>query len=260
MEFIHVLYLNSAKAEYTDLTTASAIFQMKSVLDLPRDAKIKVACQSFSFTNFFINISVALANNTFFYTDDLLDPTKYSVVIPDGSYSVSDLSNAINLGVINNAHPDGLITLIPDFSSNKVIFSISLPNWQINFSAGSPYILLGTTLDQAIPALALTVGPYSEMATNVATFNDITNLYLHTSLTNSASFSGTNSDVIASIIPTASIGSIQSEKEYNLVWINADNLAGSQVSQISIYVTNQSGARVRLQDHFSCTIVIARAD
>jgi hypothetical protein len=260
VETIAVLYLNSANSTSKDLSKGRAFFVMNPVMEIPRDVKIKVAVQQFSFTNFFVNISAALVNNKFYYTNDALTPDKYTVTIPDGSYNVSDLSDAVNVGVINNGHTDGLITLTPDFSTNKVIFSISAAGWQLYFKAGTSYVLLGTTLNQKIPAAGLTTGAYSELAPGVGTFNSITQLYLHSSLTNSSVFSGVKSDVIASITPTASIGSVQNTETYNLVWIPSDFLNGSILNSINLYVTDQNGNPVNLSDDYGTTILIGSTE
>jgi hypothetical protein len=257
MEPLSVLYLTSSNASYKDLATGQARWTMDPVLSFPTGAKLKLTLHSMSYTNFFINISVALGNNTFFYTDDVAVPNKYTVTIPSGSYNVSDLSDAINSGIVNNTHPDGLIVLIPDFSTNKVQFNISAAGWQVTFPAGSPFALLGTNLNQTIPAGALTIGAYSELAPNVATFNSILNIYVHSNLTNASVFNGRQSDVIGTIIPTASIGSVQDNKEFNLIWIPCNNLGGSSVNEIQVRLTNQAGVPLNLSDDFSVVIIIS---
>lgn len=256
MDYIYILYLNSANADYKDLSTGRCSFDMKPPIELPAKTQLKMALHNFSFTNFFTNIYTG-TNDKFYYTNDAGTPNKYSITIPEGSYSVSDLSDAINSGVINNGHTDGLITLIPDYSTNKVLFSISTTGWQLYFPAGSPYILLGTTLNQKIPSGGLTTGAYSELATNVATFNSILQLYLHTNLTNSSLFAGKQSDIIASITPTAEIGSIQETSPTNLLWTSMSDKAGMLINTINLNITDQSGNTVKLSDDFSATLIIA---
>ena len=188
-ETIAVLYLNSAQANVKDLTKSKAAFIMDPPLIMPGNCKLKVTCQQFSFTNYFINISAALANNHFVVSDNLVGGHTFTLVLPDGSYNVTDLSNAINAAGINAGLVDGLIQLVPDFSTNKVLFKISVANYQISFPAGTMYALLGTTLAQLIPAGGFTAAAYSELAPNVANFNSILNVYLHTSLSNNSVFS-----------------------------------------------------------------------
>lgn len=256
MEYTSILYLNSAGATSKDLTTATANFILDPVINVPSGKSVKVAVQSASFTNFFINILTGV-NDKIYYTNDVGTPDKYSITIPQGSYNVSDLSDAIDLGVVNNGHTSGLLSLVPDFSTNKVLISISTAGWQIYFKLLTPYVLLGITLNQKIPAAGLTTGAYSELAPNVATFNSITQLYLHTSLTNNSVFSGKRSDVLAAITPTASIGSVQQYEPFNLVWTPAPELGGSSINSVRMYLTDQSGASVNLSDDFSCTLILA---
>jgi hypothetical protein len=259
MSNLNVFYLNSAKADSKDLSIGRARFELKPPLNIPQVSGLKVACHSFSFTNFFINVSATLTNNHFYFSNDLLDTTKFDILIPDGSYSVTELSETINNGVINLGQPDGLIKLIPDYATNKVQFNISQAGWFIFFGANSPYELLGTILNQTIPNAGLTIGAYTELGPNVATFNSILNLYLHTNLSNSSIFSdGRQSDIIASIVPTASIGSIQETREFNLIWLNADNLGGLILSNIDLYITDQDGDPVNLSDDYSATLILSR--
>lgn len=262
MENLSVLYLNSASANYSNLTRAEATFVMSPPIVLPKNSSIKIACSQFSFTNYFINVSAALANNVF--TIQSSAPATFALTIPDGSYSVSELSSAINTLGINAGLADGLVQLIPDFSTNKVLFSISTAGYRLSFPAGSPYVLLGTTLAQFIPAEVIpatpvyTTGAYSELAPNVAAFNNITNIYLHSSLTNNSVFSGDQSDIIASIIPNVSIGSIQQYDPFQWVYIDASQLSGGTISQIRLYLTDQVGASVQLTDNWGAVLVIAR--
>jgi hypothetical protein len=252
-----VLYLSTAAATSKDLTKGRAEFTFNPPMSFPANTPIKLAVSGFSYTNYFLNISAALANNKFYYTDDLLTPDKYSITIPDGSYNVSDLSAAIDVGVINNGHTSGLITLTPDFASNRVYFTINAAGWQIYFKADSPYVLLGTTLLQKIPAAALTTGVYSELAPSIATFNSITGIYLKSSLTNLSNFSGRPSNVIASIVPTAPIGSIQNTQPFFPVWINASTLAGQTISNMYLELVDQADAPLNLSDDYAATIMIS---
>jgi len=253
-----VLFLPSASATAVDLTRGTATYTFNPPMQFPNGAKYRVAMHSFSYTNYFVNVSSTLANNTFYYTDDVADADKYSVTIPDGSYNVSDLSNSINNGVITNGHADGLITLTPDFATNKVIVAISVAGWQVYFKVGSPYVLLGATLNQLVPAGGLTTGPYVELLPGIATFNALTSMYVKTSLTSGASsFAGRPSEIVGTIIPTASIGAVQNTEVTNLIWIDANSLPGATLSSITIQIVDQNAASVNLSDPFSLTLLIA---
>jgi hypothetical protein len=255
MEYLQVLYLNSAKATYKDLANGTATFTFDPPLNYPAGLRLKLATQQFSFTNFFINVSASLGNNVFTYTHLAITHT---VTIPDGSYSVSELSSAINLGLVNNGDTNGAIILTPDYSTNKVQF-VLMKDYSIDFPAGSPYLLNGCVLDQHIPSgggLALVDG-YSELAPNVAQYNNITNLYLHTNLTNNSCFSGKQSNIIASIIPTASVGSIQNTEPYNLVFVDCHELSGATVNSVILTITDQNDVPVNLTENFSATLLVA---
>jgi len=252
----NILFLDSAAATQKDLNTSQFTQIFEPPLKFPNQP-IKIGLHSFSFTNFFVNISSALVNNTFYYTNDLGTPNKYSITIPDGSYSVQALSSAINLGVLTNGHTTGLITVIADYSTNKLIWNISLAGWQLYFPAGSCYAICGMTLNQKVPAAALTTGAYSELGTNVAQFNNVQRIYIHTSLSNNSIFGGRQNNIIDNTSPYAPIGSTQEYQPSNILWMNADyNLSGSSISSVLIYLTDQNGNRIQLTDEFSCTILV----
>ena len=254
-DYQNVLFLNSSgTTEMKDLTTGTARWGFSPPLSFPKNDKLKIAVYQSSFTNFFINITTGV-NDTFYYTDDVANPVKYTITIPQGSYNVSDLSDAIDIGVVNNGHTSGLITLTPDFSSNRVIVGISAVGWQVYFPALSQYVLLGATLNQKVP-LALTTGAYNELLPNVATFNSLLAIYVHCSLTNHSIFNGSQSDVIAVIIPTAPIGSIQSDSPTNLLWVSAPELSDTSINSIQISLTDQNGVKLNLSDDFNVSIIV----
>lgn len=260
MEPLSIIYLNTAQATTKDLANSRATFTFDPPLTFPSDARLKCGCNQFSFTNYFINISATLANNNFVVQGNAPVAT-YNIAIPDGSYNVSELSSAINIGVINAGLADGLITLVPDFATNKVLFSISTAGYRIHFPAGTPYALLGTTLNQYIPAgggVVYTAGAYSELAPIVANFNSILNVYLHTSFSNNSVFNGKQSDVLASIIPTVNVGSVQSYEPFNVIHVDCHELRGASISNCSIYLTDQNNAPISLQDDYSASIQISR--
>ena len=251
-----VLFLASASAASKTLTTGRAIWTFDSDLAFDAGRRYRVAISQFGFVNFFINISSTLANNKFYYSDDIGNLVKYSVTIPDGSYNVSDLSEAINVGVVANGHTNNLIVLIPDFSTNRIQFTINAIGWILNFPVDTPYLLLGCTLNQTIPNGALTaVALYNELGPNTATFNTITSLFVHTSLSNRTNFSGRQSNVLFSLVPTAPIGSSQSNEPSNLIWADTD-LSGASIHEVQVYITDQAGAAVNLSEDFNTTILI----
>lgn len=250
-----VLFLNSANASYKSLTTGQCQFNFNPQLRFS-NKKYRIAVQKMSFTNFFINI-ITGTNDLIYYTNDLLNLTKYSITIPQGSYNVSDLSDAINIGVINNGHTDGLITLTPDFSSNKVLVSISAAGWLVKWAAQTSYSLNGFALNATTPAVGtLTVGAYSELAPGIATYNAITEIYVKSSITYNSCFGGKSSNIIFSTSPTAPIGSVQNTEYNNLVWIYAPELSGQAISTLNIDIVNQNEQPIILSDDFAITILI----
>ena len=251
-----VYFLTTANATTKNLTTSSASWNLNPPQSYDAKRKYRVAMSDFSMTNFFLNVSAAIGNNVFTYVSST-GPTTYTITIPDGSYSVDQLSQAINNGVINAGNPTGLITLTPDFSTGTVLFTISTAGWKIQFPAGSPYVLLGCTLAQSIPTGGgYSLGLYSELAPNQATFNSILSIYIHTSLTNDSIFAGIPGNVLQSVIPVVPIGSVQDTEPTNLIWIPATTLPGQSLNQVSVYLTDQNGKTINMVDDYSVTLLV----
>ena len=138
-----VLYLTSASASAKSLSNGYARFDMYPPTTIPADRRYSVGLQSLSFTNYFINVSEALHNNTFCVTDDLTNITKYTVTISDGSYKVATLNSAINNALVNMGLPSNIVTITPDYSINKIIFGITTAGYMIYLPAGSCHDILG---------------------------------------------------------------------------------------------------------------------
>lgn len=252
----NVIFLDSAQATSKNLAQSEFRQILEPAISFPESDNIKIAIQSVGMTNFFINISAAKANNHFYFTDDVGTPDKYDITIPDGSYTSQTLSGYINLAVQNLGFPSGTIQLVGDPSTNKIIFIINAAGYQLFFKAGSCYAILGATLNLKVPAAALTTSYYSQMAPNVAAFNNVQRIYIHTNLSNNTIFASRQSNVLESVSPNSPIGSTFSYDAINLLWNNATNdLRGQIITEIMIYLTDQNGNRITLQDDFSLTLV-----
>ena len=251
-----VLFLSSATASQKNLAQGTATWNMTPALYF-KSGGVRLALHDGSITNFFVNI-ITGTNDTFFYTDNIGVPDKFAVVIQSGDYSVSELSDAINLGVVNNGHTSGLITLQADYSTGKVIMSITLAGYMVYFKPNvSPYTLLGFLSAETVPNGALTTGTYSQYSDNQATFDAVQAINIKTSLTNNSLFSGSQSSIIATITPNVDIGSIQRFEPINLIWIDAFELSGSTVNAITISLTNQNDLPVDMSTDFVVTLLIS---
>lgn len=230
---------------------------MQPALTIPNIAQnIKCYTPETKFWYAFKNISSAKANNKFYITDNAGIPTKYTLTIDDGLYSLDDLNSALNYQVTSAGLPSNTLTLIADNATGKVIFTLTT-GYQIYFGSNSMNVLLGCNALQKIPSGGLTTGLYSEKAPNVATFSALTSVLFHCSLISNSILNGRGSDVIASVAPAVSVGSLQIDRPYNPIKIPCQNLYNLQIGQIMMYLTDQNGNLLDTNsENFEITIVI----
>lgn len=247
-----VLFLDTAKASIKDLAKGRASWILKEPFG-EIDGAIVALC-SFSFTNWFINVSATIGNNKFYFSDDPLLPLKFTITIPDGSYSFSDL----NTYIINEVQSmTGTIhfQMLANYSTNKVAIQFNTVGWYVHFDADSPYTILGFTNPQDVPASKASTLHQVEYAPNIAQFNNITNIKVCTNLT-SESISNTNqSSVIYTTAPLVSVGSTQTSEPNNLLWLNSTPLH-DKLSEIQVWLVDQNDSAIVMTEDFTCTLIV----
>lgn len=251
-----ILILNSANATSSDLTTGRANFILEQTLRF-EDKKPKIAVNSFSFTNFFKNVSASIGNNVLYYSDDALDGEKYSITIPDGSYTPESLNTLIGDALTADGYAPGLFQILADYSQNKIYYKFSsvLTGWFVHYGLDSPFALLGGTVSQNIPASQANVVNEIEYATNVAAFNNITDVNLTSNLSNNVIYGTNQSAILYNTSPSVSVGSVQVDRPYNLLWTDSISLQ-SGISEIKLQIVDQSGTAVELYEDFTVVIQI----
>ena len=259
MTFSKVLFLDTAQA--TDKVLASGYAHF--ILQEPFGGILgcQIACSQFSFTNWFINISAALGNNKLYYSNDILLPMKFTITIPDGSYSFNDLNAFIKAELIsqNNGGTPGLpiFSLVANYATNKVgiQFSATDINWYVHFDADSPFVLMGFTVLQDIPVTLANTAYYLEMGPNIAQFNNITNIKVVTNLSNDSISNTNQSAVILTCTPTVSVGSTQQFEVQNLLWLRSTPLE-DKVTEIKINILDQLDRPVNLSEDVTMTLIV----
>lgn len=248
-----VFFLDTAAATSKSLTTGRASWVLKQpVGDMPR---AQVALSQLNFVNFFVNISAAIGNNKFYYSDDALNTTKYSITIPDGSYSLSELDSFIQSEILE-VQGFQVIALEANYSTNKTsIHFANVAGWYVHFGADSPYTILGFTNGQNVPVTQANTAYYSEAGTATAAFNNITSIRVSTNLTNDSISNTNQSPVIYMCQPTVSVGSTQTNEPTNLLWIPSSALE-SKIYEITVQLIDQNDTPILFTEDFSLTILV----
>lgn len=253
-----VMVLNSANATSSTLSAGYAQFLLDSQLRF--DYPPKIAVNTFSFTNFFYNISAALGNNELHVTDGATT-TPFTLTIPDGGYSIENL-NTIVAGLLTDAGHSGAFEILPNYSANKayIQFGTVVGGYSLLFDAGTPYTLMGAVLNEKLPAGA---GVYSidnqqVYFSTAAAFNNIETININTNLSNNFIYGTSNSAVLYSTAPSVSVGSVQVDRPINLLWSNSQALVGG-VNDIIIKLTDQTGAPLPMQENWMIILQIKTA-
>lgn len=221
--------------------------QFNPPIQIPQNAfNIRAYLRSANIWYSFLNINST--NNKIYFTDDTADQDKYTITLQNGLYSLDLLNSAIQREVQNlitaNSYtfPPTLIGLIADEASQKVVVNISVSGYQVNWLAGSPYSLLGITLDRRMPAGATkTTGSEFFYADSVANFSNLTDLTIQTSITNSYIYNGRASAVIDVIpIDVAPNTLITYRPQPDFTFVECNNLQGANISQMTFTLADQN--------------------
>jgi hypothetical protein len=251
-----VIFLDTAQATTKSLTSGKASWIMRQpVGEMPG---AQVALSQLNFTNFFINISAAIGNNHFFYSDDPANETKYDITIPDGSYSLDALESYIHASILAT-HGFAILSLNPNYSTNKVAITFdNVVGWYVSFKVNSPFTLLGFTNGQFVPAGKSCTAYYTEYGPNNAAFNNIQTIKVATNLTND-SISNTNQSPILYICqPIVSVGSTQTSEARILMWIPSDAFR-SKIYEINVQLMDQNDNPLNMSEEFSLTLMVKYA-
>ena len=244
------LFLDSAQADIKDLTNGRCTWQFTNPLQY---SNAEIGLFEFSFTNFFINISAALGNNHFYFSDDALDETKHDITIPDGSYSIGALNDFL-LAEQQSLVGQQIFALVANYSTAKAGIQFgNVVGWYVHFGAASPYTLLGFTNGQEVPVGKACTAYYIEYAGAVAAFNNLTALKVAIDLTNDSIANGNSSSIVYQTSPTVEPGSTQSDHPANILWCA---LTVPTFSQVTIRILDQNEAAVNMNEDFSCTLCI----
>jgi len=254
------LILNSASGSAglvsRDLTKSEFVTQIVP-FQVPIDSNPYVYLYKAQIWNHFITISTALGNNKIYYTNDAGTPDKYSITIPDGYWSDTELSNQINVGVIANSHTSGLISCVGQLATQKIIWTISASGWQVYFKADSPYSITGNTLLQKIPAGGLTTASYSETSPNVADFSACTSILVTCSLVSGCTTSGSvQKNILDSVVPDVGVGSLINYQPQNISPLSAPLLRGDNINGVTIKLTNETGGALSITEDFSLEVCV----
>jgi hypothetical protein len=225
-------------------------------LDIPSNARnVLVYLRGANIWNSVRNITSGLNNNKIYFTDDVGSPSKYIITIPDGLYDVKGLNQTIHNQIQNAISLSGIsvfptcITLTGDESTQRVIVQTT-SGYQVNWAAGSPYDLLGITLDRKMPPSSLTTGTLLSYGDDTARFGNLSSFLITSSLTNNYFYNGRPTDILYNVAITVAPNSLIALSPNNYTMISANNLIGAKISNIVCRLLSNNYETINTGDEF----------
>lgn len=261
-------------------------------VDFPTTINMKnksIAIQSIIIPFSWFNITVRFANNTFSFTypDGATNPI-WNVVLPDGTYNITDLTNYIEFFCQQNG-----LYVIDGNGNNEYFFNFQVNSvrYSIQFNSIPVYTVLpvGYTLPANYPAgglpTALNTNPqliinegistfvgfsngtyptaptynaiYSTLGTFTPNINTISTVFVECNIANNK-YNAQSSQVLSSFNTTGiQFGSYISYQPNNNNWINC---SGQQKNTIRISFVDQDFEPVFINDIDATIIVLIRDD
>lgn len=205
-----------------------------------------ISVQSATIWNTVKNISAALGNNII-RIDDNFPANPLVVTIPDGNYSTSALSIAIEREYVDKGGTAGLVVLQEDFATQKVLLVIDgslagAGGAQVDFSIlpdDSFRVLIGfdATLVPVAPATILT----EILAPHTAAFNTVEYFLVHWDGGQGFPTNRKFQQTIAKIPITARPGSQVVHAPVHPAKSEANGWIGQRRNHMSFWLTDQSG-------------------
>jgi len=189
------------------------------------------------------NVAPAFGNNVFRFTTSAAPAGTYSIVFPQGLFSLSGVGSFISTQLVNLGLPPGLFQLAGDDATQRAVMTIATAGDSVDFSyAGSIGPLLGfsaAAVDNPIVAAVAGYNAYGQETANLNRNND----YAMRSTLVSAGIQ-TNAiaqGIIASIPIDQTPGSQINYSPLNPLWFSADELIGVGKQSLDFFLENQNG-------------------
>lgn len=223
-------------------------------VSIPKQAKTAtIELNQSTVWNTVYNISTARTNNQFRITTD---GSTFTIVIPDGLYTLGQLEDTIDRELVNQGIGTGALQLIGDEATQKVILSFTKAAQQIDFTvANSCRAILG--FDSALYPPAPTAAATNVLAPNLAQFNLIDYYLLRCDIVgNGININGQYKGVIAKMLISSPPGSQSINQPVNPVRVPIYSRIGQEISRIQCRITDQAGDPLQLTDDWSMDTII----
>ena len=198
------------------------------------------------------NVSPAFRNNQLTFATSNTAPGIYTVILPQGLYSLSGIGNFIQTSLVNLGLPGNLIQLSGDDATQKVVVSLLTAGDSIDFAApNSIGALLGfstAAVDNPIVALVANYNAYGDTTASLNRNNSyrIRSNMVAAGIPTNAIANG----IIAEIPINVGPGNQINYSPQNVLWFDASDLIGQGVQSIDFFLENQAGQQTPTGDEY----------
>lgn len=244
-------------AENLNATNSRFEINLEQPIFIPNDAiNATVSVEEATVWNTVNNISVALNNNTFAITDGL---TLLSPVIPNGSYSTSSLSQALNREYVALGGTSGLVSLEEDFPTQRVILVLDgtisdIPNGGVSVDftgANTPRDVLGFDSQIVGPVIVL----LEQLGDNEAAFNNIEYFKIHWDGGQGIRSNNAFDQTMTRVNITVPAGSQIVSEPQNPATSEAESWIGNRRNHLVFWLTDQANVEVDTGEIWSARMV-----
>jgi hypothetical protein len=161
------------------------------------------------------------------------------IQIPEGLYSRSQLSSALNLELYNAGAASSIVALQEDLSTQKVIFIANFVGITVDLTATDTFRdIIGFNSQTLGPS---TISPTYWTGDNVAAFNTITSLLFHSDICDAGiPVNSTYSNILDQILINATPGKQIIHDPFNPPFVSANKLINSQNTTYKFWLTDQN--------------------
>ena len=179
------------------------------------------------------------------------------LTIEAGLYDLDHLEEELKRELLANGYPSDLFVLIPDQATQKSVIQFNYSGVRLDMTIARNFAAILGFNQRLVPPI-LTTGIQYEKSDNIANFNTIDYLLIHSDLVSRGiRINNQYRNVIAQLLIDVAPGSQIVSTPFNVPSIPANELIGEKRKNIRIYLTDQNSNPVNTQGElFSCRLVI----
>lgn len=181
-----------------------------------------------------------------------------TLTIEPGLYDLDHLAAEIQRELLAAGFPEDLFTLVPDQATQKSVIQFNYSGTQLDLSIARNFASILGFNERLVPLAGQTTGVQYEKSDNIANFNTIDYLLIHSDLVSRGiRINDQYRNVIAQLLIDVAPGSQIVSRPFNPPEIPANELIGEKRKNIRIYLTDQNSVPVDTQGEiFSYRLIV----